>query len=57
MYVDKKFDDSSIIKNNTHGDLNDKNVKNVRFNKVNSMRAFGEHLTTKKMLTMFFQIV
>ena len=46
-YVDNKFNDPSIIKNTTHVDFNDKNLDNVRFVKVNSMPAVGEHLTAK----------
>ena len=46
-YVDKKFNDPSIIKNTAHVDFNDKNLDNVRFVKVNSMPAVGEHLTAK----------
>ena len=47
QYVDNKFNDSSIIKNTAHVDFNDKNLDNVRFVKVNSMPAVGEHLTAK----------
>ena len=47
QYVDNKFNDPSIIKNTTHVDFNDKNLDNVRFVKVNSMPAVGEHLTAK----------
>ena len=46
-YVDNKFMDPSIIKNTAHVDFNDKNLDNVRFVKVNSMPAVGEHLTAK----------
>ena len=46
-YVDYKFDDPSIIKNNTLVDFNDKNLDKVRFVKVNSMPAVREHLTPK----------
>ena len=46
-YIDKKFDDPSIIKNTTHVDFKDKNLDNVRFIKVNSFPAFPEHLTAK----------
>ena len=46
-YVDKKFDDPSIIKNTAHVDFNDKNLYNVRFIKVNSFSAIPEHLTAK----------
>ena len=47
QYVDNKFNDPSIIKNIAHVDFNDKNLDNVRFVKVNSMPAVGEHLTAK----------
>ena len=47
QYVDIKFNDPSIIKNTAHVDFNDKNLDNVRFVKVNSMPAVGEHLTAK----------
>ena len=47
QYVDNKFNDPSIIKNTAHVDFNDKNLDNVRFVKVNSMPAVGEHLTAK----------
>ena len=47
IYVDKKFTDPSIIKNNAHVDFNDKNLDKARFVKVNSMRAVPEHLTPK----------
>ena len=47
QYVDNKLDDPSIIKNTAHVDFNDKNLDNVRFVKVNSMPAVGEHLTAK----------
>ena len=47
QYLDNKFNDPSIIKNTSHVDFNDKNLDNVRFVKVNSMPAVGEHLTAK----------
>ena len=47
QYVDNNFNDPSIIKNTAHVDFNDKNLDNVRFVKVNSMPAVGEHLTAK----------
>ena len=47
FYVDIKFNNPSIIKNTAHVDSNDKNLDNVRFIKVNSMPAVGEHLTAK----------
>ena len=46
-YVDKNFNDPSIIRNTAHVDVNDKNLDNVRFVKVNSMPAVREHLTPK----------
>ena len=46
-YIDKKFNDPSIIENTAHVDFNDKNLDNVRFVKVNSMHAVGEHFTAK----------
>ena len=46
-YVDNKYNDPSISKNNTHVDFNDKNYDDVRFVRVKSMPAVGEHLTAK----------
>ena len=46
-YVDKNIDNPSIMKNYTNVDFNDKNLDNVRFIKVNSIPAVGEHLTAK----------
>ena len=46
-YVNKKFNDPSVIKNTAHVDFNDKNLDNVRLVKVNSMPAVREHLTPK----------
>ena len=46
-YVDNKFNDPSIIRNTTHVDFRDKNLDNVRFVKVNSLPAVGEHLTAE----------
>ena len=46
-YVDNLFNHPSIIKNTAHVDFIDKNLDNVRFVKVNSMPAVGEHLTAK----------
>ena len=42
-YGDNKFNDPSIIKNKAHVDFNDKNPKNLRFVKVNSLPAIREH--------------
>ena len=46
-YVDNKFNDSSIIKNTTHIDFNDKNLDNVHSIKVNSFPTLEEQLTPK----------
>ena len=46
-YVDNNFNDPSIIKNTDHVVFNDKNLDNVRFIKINSIPAVGEHLTAK----------
>ena len=46
-YVDNKFNNPSIIKNTAHVDFSDKNLDDVRFVKVNSKPAVGEHFTAK----------
>ena len=46
-YVDNKFDDSSIIKNTVHLDLNDRNITNARFIQVNQLPQIDSHLTPK----------
>ena len=46
-YVDSSWHDPSIIRNTTHVDFNDKDLDNVRFNKVNSLPAVREHLSPK----------
>ena len=46
-YVDKQFNESSIIKNTDHVDFNSKVLVNVRFIKVNSFPTLEEHLTPK----------
>ena len=46
-YVNKKFNDASVIKNTTQTDFNDKNHNNVRFIKLSSFTAIPEHLTSK----------
>ena len=46
-YVDNLFNDSSIIKNSTHIDLNDKNITNARFIQVNQLPQIDSHLTAK----------
>ena len=43
-YVDN---DPSIIKDTAHVDFNDRNLDIVRFVKINSLPAVGEHFTTK----------
>ena len=46
-YVDKKFNDPSMIKNLTLLDFNDKNLDNVRFIEVNSFPVIPEHITAR----------
>ena len=46
-YVDNLFNDPSIIKNNSHIDLNDRNITNARFIQVNQMPQIDSHLTAK----------
>ena len=46
-YVDSKFNDSSILKNTEHIDLNDRNITNVRFLQVNQWPQIDSHLTPK----------
>ena len=46
-YVDGGLNDPSLLRNTSHVDFNDKNHDNVRFVKINSMPAVGEHLTAK----------
>ena len=46
-YVDKKFNDPSMIKNSTHVGFNDKNLDEVRFIRVNSMPILEEQLSPK----------
>ena len=52
--VDKNFEDPIVIKSTVHVNFNDKNPDNVRFVKVNSMPADGEHLQQNIMWTMLF---
>ena len=47
IYVDKKFDDRSIIKNTDHVDFDDKLLDNVKWIKVKSFPAIPEHFTEK----------
>ena len=46
-YVDKLFNDPSIIKNTGHIDLNDRNITNARFFQVNQWPQIDSHLTAK----------
>ena len=46
-YVDNLFNDSSIIKNTAHIDLNDKNFTNARFIQVNHLPQIDSHLRAK----------
>ena len=46
-YVDNLFNDPSIIKNNSHIDLNDKNITNIRFLQVNQLPQIDSHSTAK----------
>ena len=46
-YVDSLFNDPSILKNNAHIGLNDRNITNIRFLQVNQMPQIVSHLTAK----------
>ena len=46
-YVDDLFNDSSILKNTAHIDLNDRNITNCRFLSVNQLPQIDSHLTAK----------
>ena len=46
-YVDNLFNDPSIVKNNAHIDLNDRNITNARFIRINQMPQIDSHLTAK----------
>ena len=46
-YVDNLFNDTSIVKNNAHIDLNDRNITNARFIQVNQLPQTDSHLTAK----------
>ena len=46
-YVNNLFSDSSIIKNTSHIDLNDKNITNARFIQVNQLPQIDSHLAAK----------
>ena len=47
LYVDKKFNDPSIVKNTAQVDFHVRNLDNIRFVEINSMPALGEPLTAK----------
>ena len=47
VYVDKKFNDPSIIKYTAHVDFNNKNINHVRFVEVEGLAHFRELLTCK----------
>ena len=46
-YVDNLFNNPSIVKNNAHIDLNDRNITNARFIQVNQLPQIPSHLTAK----------
>ena len=46
-YVDNLFNDPSIVRNNTHIDLNDRYITNARFIQVNQLPQIDSHLTAK----------
>ena len=46
-YIDNLFNDSSIVKNNAHIDLNDRNITNARFIQVNQLPQIDSNLTAK----------
>ena len=46
-YVDSFFNDSSLLKNTEHIDLNDRNITNARFIQVNQLPRIDSHLTAK----------
>ena len=46
-YVGNLFNDTSILKNTTHIDLNDRNFTNPRFIQVNELPQLDSHLTAK----------
>ena len=46
-YVDNLFHDPTIIRNSPHIDLNDRNITNNRFIKVNQLPQIDSHLTAK----------
>ena len=46
-YVDNLFNDSSLLKNTEHIDLNDRNITNARFIQFNQLPQIDSHLTAK----------
>ena len=46
-YVDNLINDSSLLKNTEHIDLNDRNITNARFIQVNQLPQIDSHLTAK----------
>ena len=46
-YVDNLFNDPSIVNNNAHIDLNDRNFSNARYIQVNQLPQIDSHLTAK----------
>ena len=46
-YVDNLFNDPSIVQNDAHIDLNDRNITNCRFLSVNQLPQIDSHLTAK----------
>ena len=46
-YIDNLFNDPSIVKNNAHIDLNDRNITNARFIQVNQWPQIDSHLTPR----------
>ena len=47
FYIDNLFNDSSILKNTEHKDLNDRILTNARFIQVNHWPQIDSHLTAK----------
>ena len=46
-FVDNKYNDPGILKNNEHIDLNGRNITNARFIQVNQLPQIDSHLTAK----------
>ena len=46
-YVDNLFNNPSVLKNTAHTDMNDRNITNARFIKVNQLPQIASHLTPK----------